>query len=67
MAARNVWTYVFLRLRRWLLKQQPNKTVKNRFIKNEYQSGLLPPYTRSISFKISVSAGQKVKFFVSLG
>ena len=31
------------------------------------QSGLLPPYTRSISFKISASAGQKVKFFVSLG
>ena len=57
----------FLRLRRWLLKQQPDKTVKNRFIKNEYQSGLLPPYTRSISFKISVSAGQKAKFFVSLG
>ena len=27
----------FLRLRRWLLKQQPNKTVFNRFIKNEYQ------------------------------
>ena len=24
----------FLRLRRWLLKQQPNKTVFNRFIKN---------------------------------
>jgi len=24
----------FLRLRRWLLKQQPNKTVKNRFIEN---------------------------------
>ena len=34
MAARNVWTYVFLRLRRWLLKQQPNKTVFNRFIEN---------------------------------
>ena len=27
----------FLRLRRRLLKQQPNKTVFNRFIKNEYQ------------------------------
>jgi len=27
----------FLRLRRSLLKQQPNKTVFNRFIKNEYQ------------------------------
>ena len=26
----------FLRLRRRLLKQQPNKTVFNRFIKNEY-------------------------------
>jgi len=24
----------FLRLRRWLLKQQPNKTVFNRFIEN---------------------------------
>jgi hypothetical protein len=24
----------FLRLRRWLLKQQPDKTVKNRFIEN---------------------------------
>jgi len=24
----------FLRLRRWLLKQQPNKTVLNRFIEN---------------------------------
>jgi len=24
----------FLRLRRWLLKQLPNKTVFNRFIKN---------------------------------
>lgn len=24
----------FLRLRRWLLKQQPDKTVFNRFIKN---------------------------------
>ena len=57
----------FLRLRRWLLKQQPDKTVKNRFIKNEYQSGLLPPYTRSISFRMSASAGQKVKFLVSLG
>ena len=29
----------FLRLRRWLLKQQPNKTVFNRFIENQYQSG----------------------------
>ncbi len=27
----------FLRLRRWLLKQQPNKTVFNRFIENWYQ------------------------------
>jgi len=27
----------FLRLRRWLLFQQPNKTVFNRFIKNWYQ------------------------------
>jgi len=27
----------FLRLRRRLLKQQPNKTVFNCFIKNEYQ------------------------------
>ena len=27
----------FLRLRRWLLKQQPDKTVFNRFIKNWYQ------------------------------
>jgi len=26
-----------LRLRRGLWKQQPNKTVFNRFIKNEYQ------------------------------
>jgi len=34
VAARNVWTYVFLRLRRWLLKQQPDKTVFNRFIEN---------------------------------
>jgi len=34
VAARNVWTYVFLRLRRGLLKQQPNKTVFNRFIEN---------------------------------
>jgi len=25
---------VFWRLRRWLLKQQPNKTVFNRFIEN---------------------------------
>ena len=31
------------------------------------QSGFLPPYTRSISFRMSASAGQKVKFFVSLG
>ena len=29
----------FLRLRRWLLKQQPNKTVFNRFIENQYQRG----------------------------
>ena len=29
----------FLRLRRWLLKQQPNKTVFNRFIENQYQDG----------------------------
>jgi len=28
----------FLRLRRWLLKQQPDKTVFNRFIKNWYHS-----------------------------
>ena len=28
----------FLRLRRWLLKQQPNKTVFNRFIENRYQT-----------------------------
>ena len=28
----------FLRLRRWLLKQQPNKTVFNRFIENQYQA-----------------------------
>ena len=28
----------FLRLRRWLLKQQPNKTVFNRFIENWYQA-----------------------------
>jgi len=27
-------TYVFLRLRRWLLKQQPDKTVFTRFIEN---------------------------------
>ena len=27
----------FLRLRRWLLKQQPDKTVFNRFIENWYQ------------------------------
>ena len=27
----------FLRLRRRLLKQQPDKTVFNRFIKSEYQ------------------------------
>ena len=26
-----------MRLRRWLLKQQPDKTVFNRFIKNWYQ------------------------------
>ena len=28
----------FLRLRRRLLKQQPNKTVFNRFIENQYQA-----------------------------
>ena len=28
----------FLRLRRWLLKQQPNKTVFNRFMKNQYKA-----------------------------
>jgi hypothetical protein len=27
----------FLRLRRWLLKQRPDKTVFNRFIESEYQ------------------------------
>ena len=31
----------FLRLRRWLLKQQPNKTVFNRFIENWYQADKL--------------------------
>ena len=31
---REMYGLTFLRLRRWLLKQQPNKTVKNRFIEN---------------------------------
>ena len=29
----------FLRLRRWLLKQQPNKTVFNRFIRAYLETG----------------------------
>jgi len=35
-----------LRLRRWLLKQQPNKTVFNRFIENWYQ----PYFCTAFSF-----------------
>ena len=31
---REMYGLTFLRLRRWLLKQQPNKTVFNRFIEN---------------------------------
>ena len=38
----------FLRLRRWLLKQQPDKTGFNRFIKNEYQSIFLSPSYSSL-------------------
>ena len=38
----------FLRLRRWLLKQQPNKTVFNRFIENEYQPSQEKRYTVSL-------------------
>ncbi|MBS5668111.1 MAG: hypothetical protein KHX05_10580, partial [Firmicutes bacterium] len=31
----------FLRLRRWLLKQQPNKTVFNRFIKTSISPAVM--------------------------